>query len=79
MQLTTALSFCAGGTHHAHRTHGSGFCILNDLAFTAEKLIRIGAVKRVLVVDLDVHQVAAKSSNLMQSVDISKVEAKFQI
>jgi acetoin utilization deacetylase AcuC-like enzyme len=47
----------AGGTHHAHRDHGSGFCILNDLAVTAAVLLQRGAVQRVLIVDLDVHQV----------------------
>ncbi|KAJ9531724.1 hypothetical protein QJQ45_021872 [Haematococcus lacustris] len=46
----------AGGTHHAHPAHGSGFCILNDLATTAKVLLAEGAVSRLLVVDLDVHQ-----------------------
>lgn len=35
---------------------GSGFCILNDLATTAKVLLAEGAVRQVLVVDLDVHQ-----------------------
>jgi acetoin utilization deacetylase AcuC-like enzyme len=47
----------AGGTHHAHRHFGSGFCIVNDLAVTAAVLLRRQAVRRVLIVDLDVHQV----------------------
>ncbi|KAG2431189.1 hypothetical protein HXX76_009717 [Chlamydomonas incerta] len=47
---------CAGGTHHAFPAHGSGYCILNDLAVTAEVLLAEGAVRRVLVLDLDVHQ-----------------------
>ena len=46
----------AGGTHHAHRAHGSGFCIFNDLAITAKRVLARGAVERVLIVDLDVHQ-----------------------
>jgi len=46
----------AGGTHHAYRAHGSGYCILNDLAVTSEVLLREGAVSRVLILDLDVHQ-----------------------
>lgn len=46
----------AGGTHHAHPDFGSGFCILNDLAVTAALLREEGAVRRVLIVDLDVHQ-----------------------
>ncbi|GLC41819.1 hypothetical protein PLESTM_001243500 [Pleodorina starrii] len=46
----------AGGTHHAFPTHGSGYCILNDLAVTTEVLLAEGAVRRVLILDLDVHQ-----------------------
>ena len=47
----------AGGTHHAFPDFGSGFCILNDLAIAAEVLLARGAVQRVLILDLDVHQV----------------------
>lgn len=46
----------AGGTHHAYADAGSGFCILNDLAYTAAVLLQQGAVQRVLILDLDVHQ-----------------------
>jgi len=46
----------AGGTHHAHRGYGSGFCVFNDLAFAAHALIRHNGVKRVLILDVDVHQ-----------------------
>jgi acetoin utilization deacetylase AcuC-like enzyme len=46
----------AGGTHHAHRDHGSGFCFWNDLAVTAAALLAEGRVRRVLVFDVDVHQ-----------------------
>ena len=46
----------AGGTHHAFPDHGSGFCILNDCAVAASVLLSEGRVKRVMVVDLDVHQ-----------------------
>ena len=46
----------AGGTHHAHASFGSGFCIFNDLAVTAADLLARGLVQQVLVVDLDVHQ-----------------------
>jgi acetoin utilization deacetylase AcuC-like enzyme len=44
------------GTHHAFPSEGSGYCILNDLAVTAEVLINEGKVRRVLILDLDVHQ-----------------------
>ncbi|XP_073779979.1 uncharacterized protein SYNPCC7002_A1628 isoform X2 [Danio rerio] len=47
----------AGGTHHAFPSHGSGFCLLNDLAVTAKHLISEPTPKRkILIVDLDVHQ-----------------------
>ncbi len=46
----------AGGTHHAFPSYGSGFCIFNDLAMATQVLRQEGLVKRVLIVDLDVHQ-----------------------
>lgn len=46
----------AGGTHHAFPSHGSGFCIFNDVAVAARQLLAEGAVRRLMVVDLDVHQ-----------------------
>jgi len=46
----------AGGTHHARYSGGSGFCVFNDLAFTAVNLIEHGIVNNVLILDLDVHQ-----------------------
>ena len=45
-----------GGTHHAHFNHGYGFCVFNDLAYTAINLIKEKLVKKVLILDLDVHQ-----------------------
>ena len=46
----------AGGTHHAHADHGTGFCVFNDLAVAARVLQREALIERALVVDLDVHQ-----------------------
>ena len=46
-----------GGTHHAFPGHGAGYCLLNDLAVTAAVLFQECLVKKVLIVDLDVHQV----------------------
>ena len=46
-----------GGTHHAFPSHGSGFCMLNDLAIAAQEMIDNNTVNKVLIVDLDVHQV----------------------
>ena len=45
-----------GGTHHAHYEHGYGFCVFNDLAYTAINLINQKIVKKILILDLDVHQ-----------------------
>ena len=45
-----------GGTHHAHRERGSGFCIFNDIAICALKAINHYNFKKVLIIDLDVHQ-----------------------
>jgi len=54
---------CAGGTHHASPSCGAGYTIINDLAVTANFLLRpqlnggtIADVHKVLVVDCDVHQ-----------------------
>lgn len=46
----------AGGTHHAFTDRGEGFCVFNDIAIASNYLLREGKVKKVLVVDLDVHQ-----------------------
>ncbi len=46
----------AGGTHHAHRDFGSGFCIFNDMAVAARWIQINDLARRILVVDLDVHQ-----------------------
>ncbi len=46
----------AGGSHHAFREEGSGFCVFNDVAVAAKRLREEGMIERVLVVDLDVHQ-----------------------
>ena len=46
----------AGGTHHAFRDQGAGFCVFNDIAVAILTLRRSGRVRRAAVVDLDVHQ-----------------------
>lgn len=46
----------AGGTHHAFTDRGEGFCLLNDIAITANHLLKYKGIGKVLVVDLDVHQ-----------------------
>lgn len=46
----------AGGTHHAFADRGEGFCVFNDVAVGARVVLRDGLVRRVAVVDCDVHQ-----------------------
>ena len=46
----------AGGTHHAHSSHGEAFCMLNDQAIAARYLLDHQHAKKVLIIDLDVHQ-----------------------
>src|SRR5258708_29886517 len=46
----------AGGTHHAFRDRGEGYCVFNDVAVAASVLLRDGAIDRAAVVDCDVHQ-----------------------
>lgn len=46
----------AGGSHHALAATGAGYCIFNDLAIAAVRLVEDGVVERVMVVDCDVHQ-----------------------
>jgi len=46
----------AGGTHHAFRREGAGFCVFNDIAIAIRNLLAQGRIRRAAVVDLDVHQ-----------------------
>ena len=46
----------AGGTHHAFRAEGSGFCVFNDIAVAIVSLRAERGNRRAAVVDLDVHQ-----------------------
>lgn len=46
----------AGGTHHAYRDSGEGFCLLNDFAIAANYLLNKGLAQKILIIDLDVHQ-----------------------
>lgn len=55
MQYGVSLNV-AGGTHHAFADRGEGFCLLNDFAIAANYLLHHALAKRVMIVDLDVHQ-----------------------
>ena len=46
----------AGGTHHAFSNRGEAFCLLNDQAIAAQYLINEYKLKKILIIDLDVHQ-----------------------
>ncbi len=46
----------AGGTHHAHRDHGEGYCIFNDVAIAARVIQSKSPVNRILIIDCDAHQ-----------------------
>ena len=45
----------SGGFHHAYPGHGEGFCAIHDVAVAIRRLQADGAVKRVIIVDTDVH------------------------
>ena len=46
----------AGGTHHAYSNRGEAFCMLNDQAIGAQFLLENKLAKKILIIDLDVHQ-----------------------
>lgn len=46
----------AGGSHHALADSGAGYCVFNDLAIAANRLLAEGDARRIMIVDLDVHQ-----------------------
>jgi len=46
----------AGGTHHAYKNSGEGFCLFNDFAVSANYLFHHEKIKKIAVIDLDVHQ-----------------------
>jgi len=61
----------AGGTHHAYRNLGSGFCVFNDSAITARVLQKeINPKLKVAIIDLDVHQGNGTASILQHDASI---------
>lgn len=62
-RLTVDLAFkhgigihLSGGYHHAHHDFGSGFCLINDLAFAARHALTLDGIEKVMIIDCDVHQ-----------------------
>ena len=60
----------AGGTHHAFSYKGEGFCMLNDVAMASIHLLEQELVKKILVVDLDVHQGNGTAEIFSQNQDV---------
>jgi len=69
--LETGLGFnIAGGTHHAFYDRGEGFCLLNDQVIAAKWLLQNKSIKRILIIDLDVHQGNGTASLLKDEPEI---------
>ncbi len=60
----------AAGSHHALHDTGAGYCVFNDLAVAANRLIAEGDAQRILIVDLDVHQGDGTASLLAGRSDV---------
>jgi acetoin utilization deacetylase AcuC-like enzyme len=61
----------AGGSHHALHDSGAGYCVFNDLAVAAHRLLAEGDARRVLIVDLDVHQGDGTAALLAGRADVA--------
>lgn len=61
----------AGGSHHALHDTGAGYCVFNDLALAAHRLLAEGHARRVLIVDCDVHQGDGTASLLAGREDVA--------
>jgi acetoin utilization deacetylase AcuC-like enzyme len=59
-----------GGFHHAFPDHGEGFCVLNDVAVAARKMIEEKLARRVMIVDCDLHQGNGTAAALAKRPDI---------
>jgi acetoin utilization protein AcuC len=53
-QYNVAINIC-GGWHHAFENKGRGFCIFNDIAITANYLLKEKDIKRIMIIDYDAH------------------------
>jgi acetoin utilization deacetylase AcuC-like enzyme len=61
----------AGGSHHALHDTGAGYCVFNDLAVAANRLLAEADASRILIVDLDVHQGDGTAALLAGRADIA--------
>jgi acetoin utilization deacetylase AcuC-like enzyme len=60
----------AAGSHHALHETGAGYCVFNDLAVAANRLIGEGSARRVLILDCDVHQGDGTASLMAGRTDV---------
>ena len=60
----------AGGTHHSFHDRGEAFCLLNDQAICAQHLLDKGYAKKILILDLDVHQGNGTASIFRNNKDV---------
>ncbi|MCW8327601.1 histone deacetylase [Photobacterium sp. SDRW27] len=60
----------SGGYHHAHHDFGSGFCLVNDLAFAARHALTLDGIDKVMIIDCDVHQGDGTATLLSDDDDI---------
>ena len=60
----------AGGSHHATFDYGAGYCVFNDTAVAANYLKKKGLAKRILILDLDVHQGNGNSEIFQNDKDV---------
>ena len=60
----------AGGSHHANFDSGAGYCVFNDVAVAAQYLLNKKIVKKILILDLDVHQGNGNSDIFKNNKDV---------
>lgn len=69
--LVEGVGVClAGGTHHAFREHGEGYCVFNDIAIAVKDLQRARPGIKVMVVDTDAHQGNGTNSLLLDDSNV---------
>jgi acetoin utilization deacetylase AcuC-like enzyme len=60
----------SGGTHHAFRDYGEGYCVFNDFAVVSYFLQKENLAKKIAIIDLDVHQGNGTSAILKDNKDV---------